>query len=87
MVCPQPPHRQQRMGLPFFPLKGPAAEDVGPLYFVGVAGAEFDSRCCPTCLDKSGLLTGAWAAFETAFRHLSNLDSIAATLAMIGLGS
>ena len=75
------------MGLPFFPLKGLAAEGVGPLFFVGVAGAEFDWRCCPTGLVESDLLTGACAAFETAFRHLSNLDSIAATLATIGLGS
>ena len=60
---------------------------VGPLYFVGVAGAELDFLCCPTCLDDFALLDGTWAAFETDFKHLSNFDLIAATQATIGLGS
>ena len=83
---PQPPQHQQWIGFIFFPLKGPAAE-VGPLYSVGVTGAKLDLQCCPPCLDDSVLLEGAWAALETALRHLSNLDSIAATLAAIGLRS
>ena len=33
------------------------------------------------------MLGGAWAALDTAFKHLSNLDLIAATLATMGLGS
>ena len=59
----------------------------GPLYLVGVAGTELVSLHCPTCLEDSVLLTGACTAFDTAFRHLSNLDSMAATLATVGLGS
>ena len=87
VVCPHPPQCQHLIGFPFLPLNGPAAEVVGPLYLVGVAGAELVSLCCPICLEDSTLLDGAWAAFKTAFKHLSNFDLIAATLATIGLGS
>ena len=76
------------MGLPFFPLKGPAALTIGPFDLFGVTGAEFDSLFGLATLWLVVLLLG-WAcvALDTAFRDLSNLDSNAATLAAIGLGS
>lgn len=86
-MCPHPPQRQHRIGFPFLPLNGPAAEVFGPLYLIGVAGAELDSLRCPVCFEDSALWVGACAAFDTAFKHLSSFDSIAATLATMGLGS
>ena len=50
-------------------------------------GAELDSLFMVFALEESILLGGAWAALDTALRHLSSLDSIAATLAAMGLGS
>ena len=75
------------MGFPFLPLKGPAAEARGPLVFVGVVGAELDSLFTFFDLEDSTLLVGACAALDTTIKHLSNFNSIAATLATIGLGS
>ena len=75
------------MGFPFLPLKGPAEETIGPLVFVGVVGAELDSLFKFFDLEESTLFAGACAAFDTAFKHLSNFDSIAAMLAAMGLGS
>ena len=75
------------MGFPFLPLKGPAEETIGPLAFVGVVGAELDSLFTFFDLEESTLFAGAWAALDTAFKHLSSFDSIAATLAAMGLGS
>ena len=87
VVWLHPPHRQQQMGFPFLPLKVPAEETIGPLVFVGVVGAELDSVFKFFDLEESTLFAGAWAALDTAFKLLSNFDSIAAMLATMGLGS
>ena len=87
-MCPHPPQCQQWIGLPFFPLKGPAALTAGPFDLLGVTGAELDSLLEPVVLEVLFLPLGwAWVALETAFKHLSNLDSNAATLAAMGLES
>ena len=54
---------------------------------MGVVGAKLDSLFKFFDLEESTLFAGACAAFDTAFKHLSNFDSIAATLAAMGLGS
>ena len=86
MVCPHPPTMLAMDRFPVLTFEGSAAEVVGPLYLVRVVGAELVSLHCPICLEESTLLADACAAFDMALRHSSSLDSIAATLAIIGLG-